>query len=70
MYSFYDSFLFPRTRVVVVSEERLREVERAQKQQEIDIVEKQLTKLETHLNGLKEEFAALPAAKELAEVPN
>ncbi len=64
MYSFYDSFLFPRTRVVVVSEERLREVERSQKQQEIDSVEKQLGKLEAHLNGLKEEFAALPAAKE------
>jgi len=68
--SYFDSLLYPQTRIIVVSEERLREVERAQKQREIDSVEKQLSKLETHLNGLKEEFAALPASKELAEVPN
>ncbi len=61
--SFYDSFLFPSTRVIVVSEERLREVERAQKQREIELVEKQLSKLEGHLEGLREEYKALPSAE-------
>ena len=66
--SYLDSFLYPTTRIIVVSEERLREVERAQKQREIDSVEKQLSKLEVHLETLKEEFKALPASDSLTSL--
>jgi hypothetical protein len=36
MYSLFDSFFYPRPVVYVVSEERLREAERQQKQVELD----------------------------------
>ena len=68
--SYIDSFLYPQTRIIVVSEERLREVERSQKQREIDSVEKQLSKLEAHLESLKEEFKALPSKDSLTSLPS
>jgi vacuolar-type H+-ATPase subunit H len=75
MFSFFDPFYFPATRVVVVSEERLREAERKAKQAQIDQLANRIEAYETRtreviqdaqkqLEALNAELAALPAAKE------
>ena len=66
--SLFDSFFAP-TRIVVVSEERLREVERKQKQQQIDAVKVRIEQLSKYQAELESEVAALTpveAEKELA----
>jgi hypothetical protein len=73
--SFFDSFFYPQTRIVVVSEERLREVERQAKQRQIDDLSQRIEEYEARtreavaqankqLEGLRIELAALPPAKE------
>lgn len=75
--SFFDPFFTPYTRVVVVSEERLREAERQAKQRQADDLAERIAAYETRtqevvaeankqLEALKAELAALPAAKAAA----
>jgi predicted nucleic acid-binding Zn-ribbon protein len=75
MFSVFDPFYFPTTRVVVVSEERLREAERKAKQTQIDQLSERIEAYEARtreavaqankqLEGLRTELAALPPAKE------
>jgi primosomal protein N'' len=73
MYSLFDSFFYPRPVVYVVSEERLREAERQQKQVELDSLTRQIemyeartqeivSKAKVRIEELQKELAALPAA--------
>jgi primosomal protein N'' len=73
MYSLFDSFFYPRPVVYVVSEERLREAERQQKQVELDSLTRQVevyeartqevvSKAKIRIEELQKELAALPAA--------
>ena len=75
VYSPFDYFFGPTTRIVVVSEERLRDVERQQKQRQIDDLSQQIEEYESRtrdvlseankrLESLHAELAALPAGKE------
>ena len=77
--SFFDSFFYPQTRIVVVSEERLREVERQAKQRQIDQLSerinayeertrKELAEANKQLESLHGELAALAPAQETAAV--
>ena len=77
--SLFDSFFYPQTRIVVVSEERLREVERQAKQRQIDDLSQRieeyekrtreaLTEANKQLESLHTELAALAPAKEAAAV--
>ena len=78
MYTLFDSFFYPtRPVVVVVSEERLREAERQQKQTELDELTARIEAYQKRTNEvvqqaqvrveeLTKELAALPAAKEAA----
>ena len=78
MYTLFDSFFYPtRPLVVVVSEERLREAERQQKQIELDSLKARIQEYEkrtaeitaqalVRVEELTKELAALPAAKEAA----
>jgi hypothetical protein len=75
MYSLFDSFFYPTRPVVyVVSEERLREAERQQKQDELDDLTRRIEAYEkrttevveqarVRVEELQKELAALPQAK-------
>ena len=61
-YSLFDSFFAP-TRVLVVSEERLREYEKKEKQAEIERVNVAIHRLVEQREKLETELKALPAPK-------
>ena len=63
MYSLFDYAFAPR-HIYVVSEERLREYERREKQAEIDRIDNVIVRLTQQQDKFKEELALLPAAKE------
>ena len=73
--SLFDSFFYPQTRIVVVSEERLREVERQAKQRQIDDLSQRIEEYEARtrevlsqatkqLEELQSDLAALAPSKE------
>ncbi len=55
MYSLFDSFFAP-TRIVVVSEERLKAAERKAKEDEITAVDVRITELTKYRDSLKKEL--------------
>ena len=55
MYSLFDSFFAP-TRIVVVSEERLKAAERKAKEDELTAVEVRITELNKYRDRLKEDL--------------
>ena len=55
MYSLFDSFFAP-TRIVVVSEERLKAAERKAKEDELTAVEVRITELTKYRDRLKEDL--------------
>jgi len=61
MYSLFDSFLAPPTRIIVVSEERLAQAEREAKMQRLKDVDERLTQLREYRQELAKELA--PAEK-------
>ena len=62
MYSLFDSFFFPSTTIVVVSEERLQAAEREAKLQRLKQVDEKLTELREYRQSLAKELA--PAKEE------
>ena len=62
MYSLFDSFFFPTTKVIVVSEERLQEAEREAKMTRLKQVDEQLNQLREYRQTLAKELA--PAKEE------
>lgn len=69
MYSIFDSFFAP-TRVLVVSEERLREAERRVKQEQIEAVDARIRELNEYKASLVKEVAKLNGSEEKKELPN
>ena len=69
MYSIFDSFFGP-TRIVVVSEERLREAERKAKQEQIEAVDARIRELNEYKAELVKEIAGLQGTEEKKELPN
>ena len=67
MYSLFDSFFFPTTRVIVVSEERLQAAERKAKQEQIEAVEVRIQELTKYKDSLSEDLAKLAPAKEATD---
>jgi len=65
MYSLFNSFYYP-TRVVVVSEERLREAERKARVEELEQVSESIDRLTAYKAELEEQVAKLAPAKEEA----
>ena len=65
MYSLFDSFFFPTTRVIVVSEERLQEAEREARMARLKQVDEQLNQLREYRQTLAKELA--PAEEEVQE---
>ena len=65
MYSLFNSFYYP-TRVVVVSEERLREAERKARVEELEQVTESIDRLTAYKVELEEKVAKLSPAKEEA----
>ena len=65
MYSLFNSFYYP-TRVVVVSEERLREAERKARVEELEQVSESIDRLTAYKAELEEQVAKLSPAKEEA----
>ena len=65
MYTLFDSFLAPPTRIVVVSEERLQSAEREMKMQRLKDVDDKLTQLREYRQQLAKELA--PAKEEAQE---
>ena len=61
LYSPFD--FFGPTRVIVVSEERLREAERQAKQEQIEAVDVRIEQLKKHKAELQSELKKLPAVK-------
>ena len=57
MYSLFDSFFFPTTKVIVVSEERLQEAEREAKMTRLKQVDEQLNQLRDYRQSLAKELA-------------
>jgi len=55
MYSLFDSFFAP-TRIVVVSEERLKAAERKAKEDEITAVDVRITELTKYRDSLKKQL--------------
>ena len=62
MNSLFDSFFFPSTTIVVVSEERLQAAEREAKLQRLKQVDEKLTELREYRQSLAKELA--PAKEE------
>ena len=60
--SLFDSFFAP-TRVIVVSEERLKQAEREARQNQLDAIDVRIEELSKYRNSLYEEIKALEAAK-------
>lgn len=75
--SFFFSPFYPSTKVIVVTEERLRKAEEDYKRYELERVEKRLSALQTTVTELTEykdsltkELSSVSSEKELAEAPN
>ncbi len=60
--SLFDSFFAP-TRVIVVSEERLKQAEREARQNQLDAIDVRIEELSKYRNSLYEEIKALESAK-------
>ena len=56
MHSLFDSFFYPSTTIVVVSEERLQEAEREAKIQRLKQVDEKLTELREYRQSLAKEL--------------
>ena len=61
-YSLFDTFFAP-TRVVVGSEERLRQAEQEARQNQLDALDARITELSKYRNSLAEEIKALAPKK-------
>ena len=66
MYSLFDSFFAP-TRVIVVSEERLKAAEIQQKKQQLDSLDDRLEQLQAYRKDLAKELETLQAPQSLEE---
>ena len=66
MYTLFDSFFAP-TRVVVVSEERLKAAEIQLKQEQIEAVDVRINELTTYRDSLSKELAKLAPVNEVNE---
>ena len=62
MYSLFDSFFAP-PRVIVVSEERLKQVERDAKENQLKTLDQRIEELTKYRTSLAEEIKALEPAK-------
>tara|TARA_R100000458_G_C8206265_1_gene195193 strand:- start:581 stop:772 length:192 start_codon:yes stop_codon:yes gene_type:complete len=63
MYSVFNSFFTP-TRIIVVSEERLREEERRVKEEQVEAVGIRITELQEYKKELEKELLKLPSKKD------
>ena len=61
-HSLFDSFFAP-TRVIVVSEERLKQAEREARQNQLDAIDVRIEELSKYRNSLYEEIKALEPKK-------
>ena len=66
MYSLFDSFFAP-TRVIVVSEERLKAAELKAKQEQLDAIDKRMEELNAYRLSLAEELKTLAEPQSLEE---
>ena len=65
MYSLFDSFLAP-PRVIVVSEERLKQAERDAKENQLKTLDQRIEELTKYRTSLAEEIKTLTPTKEEA----
>ena len=66
MYSLFD-YAFAPTRIVVVSEERLKQAEKAAMEQRIEAIDKRIDELAGYREGLSKELAGLNEPQSLEE---
>ena len=66
MYSLFDSFFAP-TRVIVVSEERLKAAELKAKQEQLNALDKRMEELNAYRLSLAEELKTLQEPQSLEE---
>ena len=66
MYSLFDSFFAP-TRVIVVSEERLKVAEQKARKEQLDALDHRLEELNKYRLSLAEEIKKLEPAQEVNE---
>ena len=66
MYSLFD-YAFPPTRIVVVSEERLKQAEKDATQQRIEALDKRIDELTSYPKELSKELEALNEPQSLEE---
>ena len=66
MYSLFD-YAFAPTRIVVVSEERLKQAEKDATQQRIEAIDKRIDELTGYREGLSKELEALNEPQSLEE---
>ena len=66
MYSLFDSFFAP-TRVIVVSEERLKAAEQQARKEQLDALDNRLEELNKYRLSLAEEIKKLEPAQEVNE---
>tara|TARA_R100001594_G_scaffold2782_3_gene10949 strand:- start:735 stop:950 length:216 start_codon:yes stop_codon:yes gene_type:complete len=66
MYSLFD-YAFAPTRIVVVSEERLKQAEKDAMEQRIEAIDKRIDELTAYRADLKKEFAELNEPQSLEE---
>ena len=64
MYSLFDSFFAP-TRVIVVSEERLKDAEQKARKEQLDALDHRLEELNKYRLSLAEEIKKLEPAQEV-----
>ena len=66
MYSLFDSFFAP-TRVIVVSEERLKAAEQQARKEQLDALDKRMEELNAYRLSLAEELKTLQEPQSLEE---
>ena len=66
MYSLFDSFFAP-TRVIVVSEERLKQAEQEAKENQLKVIDNRIDELTKYRLEVQAELKALAPTKEGAE---
>ena len=66
-YSLFDTFIAP-TRVIVVSEERLRQAEQEARQNQLDVLDTRISELSNYRNSLAAEIKALAPDKPGADM--
>lgn len=66
MYSLFD-YAFAPTRIVVVSEERLKQAEKDAMEQRIEAIDKRIDELTSYREGLSKELTALNEPQSLEE---